>query len=261
MDIRLRDCDTGTHYLVDTKAQLVCANLEEVPRVSRANTVTGALAERALAAATEYEDYFVRPVPGTRTPDGRFLVGGGLTRAEAAALAAGRDVQVERTALELHLDFFDADGDGSIGFAENYHGWRALGFSRLRAALKAFLVGIFFGFRIDIDRIASRRYASSGVFRHGGGIDEGRLAPYLVEFDDAGGELSFAQVLSALERHSDPGLVSRGQFRSLFAVCKRMNAGRDVLTRAQFEGLFDGSLLWQAASMTNNAGRRARLLQ
>jgi hypothetical protein len=40
-----------------------------------------------------------------------------------------------------------------------------------------------------------------------------------------------------------------------------MNAGRSVVTQAQFEGLFDGSLLWLAASMTNNAGRRARMLR
>jgi hypothetical protein len=261
MDIRLRDCDTGTHYIVDTTARTVCANLEESPRVSRADAVAPALAERALAAATEYEEYFVRAIPGTRTPDGKFVVRGGLTRAEAAALAAGRDVQAERTALELHLDFFDADGDSRITFMENYRGWRALGFSRFTAALKAFFAGIVFGFRIDIDRIASRRYASSGVFRPGGGIDEGRLAPYLAEFKDAGGELSFAQVRAALERNADPGPVSRGQFRSFFAVCRRMNAGRNVVTRAQFVGLFDGSFFWQAASMTDKAGRRARMLR
>jgi hypothetical protein len=261
MDIRLRDCDTRTHYIVDTTARTVCANLEEGPRVSRADAVAPALAERALAAAKEYEEYFVRAIPGTRTPDGKFFVRGGLTRAEAAALVAGRDVQAERTALALHLDFFDADGDGRITFMENYRGWGALGFPRFTAALKAFLAAIFFGFRIDIDRIASRRYPSSGVFRPGGGIDEARLAPYLAEFKHAGGELTFAQVRAALERNADPGMVSRGQFRSLFAVCRRMNAGRSVITQAQFEGLFDGSLLWLAASMTNNAGRRARWLQ
>ena len=176
-------------------------------------------------------------------------------------MTAGREVRPERTALELHLDFFDLDGDGKITLKENYRGWRALGFSRFKAALKALFAALFFGFRIDIDRIANRRYASSGIFRKDGGIDEARLAPYLAEFDDAGGELGFAQALSALERHSDPGMVSRAQFRSLFAVCRRMNAGRGVLTKAQFAGLFDGSLLWQAASMPNNAGRRARFLQ
>jgi Caleosin related protein len=261
MHMRLRDSDTGTYYVVDTAARTVCANLEERPRLSRADAVVGALAERALAAATEYEEYFARPVPGTRTPDGRFLVRGSLTRTEAATLAAGRDVPAERTALELHLDFFDADGDGTITLTENYRGWRALGFARFKAALKALFAAVFFGFRIDIEGIAKRRYPSSGVFRPGGGVDELRLAPYLAEFKHVGDELGFAQVLAALERNADPGMVSRAQFRSFFAVCKRMNAGREVVTKAQFVGLFDGSLFWQAASMTDSAGRRARFLR
>jgi hypothetical protein len=37
-----------------------------------------------------------------------------------------------------------------------------------------------------------------------------------------------------------------------------MNAGSNAVTKAQFVGLFDGSLLWQAASLPDNAGRRAR---
>jgi caleosin-related protein len=250
MQIRLREPGAATGFIVDMKAGKAYGD-----------GLAPALVERAVASASDYARYFVRPVPGTATPDGEFLVRGGLTRREAAALAAGRQVRPERTALELHLDFFDLDGDGTISLTENYRGWRALGFSRVAAVLKALLAALFFGFRIDTDRIARRRYASSGIFRKDGGIDQTRLAPYLAEFDDAGGELSFAQALSALERHSDPGLVSRGQFRSLFAVCKRMNGGRGVLTKAQFAGLFDGSLLWQSASMTNNAGRRARFLQ
>jgi hypothetical protein len=247
MHIRLCEPTTRSRLIVDTSARKVYGSGIEAD-----------LAERGLAAACEYAEYFVRAIPGTTSLDGKLIVRGGVTRAEAAALAAGREVPVERTALELHLDFFDADGDGRITLAENYRGWRALGFSRIGAGLKMFFAALFFGFRIDIERIANRRYASSAVFARDGGLDEKRLAPYLAEFDDAGGELSFAQVLKALERHSDPGMVSRGQFRSLFAVCRRMNAGRDTVTKAQFVALFDGSLLWQAASMTNSAGQRAR---
>jgi hypothetical protein len=250
MHLRLHQPASGTRLIVDTSSRKVYGYATEA-----------ALQADGLAAACEYAEYFVRAIPGTCTPDGRFTVRGGLTRAEAAALAAGGEVPAERTALELHLDFFDEDGDGRITLPENYRGWRALGFSRFAAGAKAlFSALVFGGYAIDIERIANRRYAASGVFRRDGGIDEARLAPYLAEFDDAGGELSCAQVLAALERNSDPGMVSRRQFRSLFAVCRRMNAGRSVVTKAQFTGLFDGSLLWQAASLPNNAGRRARSL-
>jgi hypothetical protein len=261
MQIRLRDCATATSYVVDTTARMVYADLGEEHTVSRAHRADPGLAERALASASEYAEYFVCAVPGTRTPDGKFFVRGPLTQTEAAALEDGGEVPNERAALHLHLDFFDSDGDGRITPAENYRGWRALGFSRFGAALKTLFSALFFGVHIEIDRIGEKHYAGTGIFDRAGGIDEARRAPYLAEFDAAGGELGFTEVLAALERHSAAGMVSRAQFRSLFAVCRRMNANRGVITKAQFCGLFDGSLLWQAASMTNNAGRRARSLQ
>jgi len=262
MQIRLRDCDTRTYYVVDTTARTVCADLEERGRVSLADRADADLAARALASASEYAEYFVRAIPGTRTPDGNFFVRGALTQAEAAALAAGGELPTERTPLRLHLDFFDSDLDGRITLTENYRGWRGLGFSRFAAALKALFSALLFGGpTIQIDRIRSQRYASSGIFDRNGAIDEARLAPYLHEFDAAGGELSFEQVFAAFDRYSTGGMVSRLQFRSLFALCKRLNANRSVITKAQFVGLFDGSLLWLAASMTDNAGRRARWLQ
>jgi hypothetical protein len=246
MQIRLRDPDSGRPLIVDTAARKVYAEGAD-PGVK----------ERALSAACEYSRYFVRAVPGTTTPEGRFLVRGGLTRAEATALAQGRPVRAERTALELHLDFFDADGDARITLPENYRGWRVLGFSRFSAAFKAlFSALVFGGYAIDIERIGRRRRKSTGVFDRGGALDEAQLASYLAEFDAAGGELGFEALLETLRRHSAPGVVSRAQFRSFFAVCRRMNSNRSVITKGQFVGLFDGSLLWQAASMAGSAGRR-----
>jgi hypothetical protein len=262
MHIRLRDCATRTYFLVDTTARSVCADLDERGAVRRADRPDAALAERALASASDYAEYFARAVPGTRTPDGKFLVRGPLTQAERAALQAGGDVPTERPALHLHLDFFDPDLDGRITLGENYRAWRGLGFSRFGAAVKALFSALFFGWpAIEIERIGARRHAGTGIFDRQGAIDEACRAPYLAQFDAAGGELSFGQVLDLLERHSAEGIVSRAQFRSLFAVCKRQNGNRDVITKSQFNGLFDGSLLWQAASTPNSAGRRARWLQ
>lgn len=262
MHIRLRDCATRTYFVVDTTARTVYADLKERGAVGRGDEPDAALVERALASASDYAQYFARAVPGTKTPDGKFFVRGPLTQAERAALEAGGDVPTERPALHLHLDFFDPDLDGRITLGENYRAWRGLGFSRFGAAVKTVFSALFFGWpTIEIGRIGAKRYASTGIFDRQGGIDEARLAPYLGEFDDAGGELSFEQVFDLLQRHSPKGVVSRLQFRSLFAVCKRQNGNREVITKAQFTGLFDGSLLWQAASTPNDAGRRARWLQ
>jgi hypothetical protein len=262
MHLRLRSCDTATYFIVDTKTRAVYADLEERGAVNRGNAPDAGLAERALQSACDYAEYFVRAVPGTITPDGRFFVRGPLTQAERADLQAGGEVPTERPALLLHLDFFDAELEGRITLSENYHGWRALGFSWRAAALKAFFSALFFGWpTIEVGRIGAKRYTSTGIFDRHGRIDEARLAPYLAEFDAAGGEMSFEQVRDLLKRRSPNGVVSKLQFGSLFEVCKRQNGNREVITEVQFIGLFDGSLLWQAASMPNNAGRRARWLQ
>jgi hypothetical protein len=262
MRLRLRDRQTGTLFVVDTAARTVCADLAERGKVSRADRPAAVLAERALASATDYAEYFVRAVPGTVTPDGKFFVRGPLTQAERVALEAGNEVPAERAALELHLDFFDADLDGRITLGESYRAWRSLGFPVLESAAKALLSALVFGGpTIEVARIGAKRRASTGVFDRLGGIDEARLAPYLARFDAAGGELSFDELLELLARHSPNALVSRTQFRSLFAVCRRQNGGREAITKLQFTGLFDGSLLWLAASMPDRAGRRARWLQ
>ena len=110
MQVRLRDGDTGTYYVVDTAARTVCANLEERPRVSRADAVAGALAERALAAATEYEEYFARAVPGTRTPDGKFLA---VATNGCVQLLSGTEVQdnpiMHESGTSCYISF-SADG-------------------------------------------------------------------------------------------------------------------------------------------------------
>ncbi len=258
MDMRLRSVDTGTHFIVDTQARAVYADLEERGAVNRGDVPDAGLAGRVLESAREYAEYFARPVPGTATPDGKFLVRGPLTPAERAALAGGADVRTERSALEQHLDFFDADLDGRITLAESYRGWRALGFSPPWSLLKAVFAALFFGWpTIDIARIAARRYASTGVFDRRGAVDEACLAPYLAHFDAAGGELSVDQLRDVLRR-SSAGIVSRLQFASFCSLCTRLNGNRRVVTRRQFTGLFDGSLLWQAAFTPDASGRRPR---
>jgi hypothetical protein len=242
MFLRLRHLESGKYFVIDVASGTVYAG-------------DFALAERALASAREYAKRFARAVPGNLTLDGAFEVRGPVTRAEQAELAAGRPIPQERTALQLHLDFFDLDLDGSIALAESFAGWRGLGFALFPALLKTALSAIFFG------RAARRRYSgTTGIFDAQGRIDGARLREYLAEFHAAGGSLSFEDTIALLNRKSARGFVSRRQFGSLFEVCRRLN-NAEIITQAQFKALFDGSLLWRAASMTNRAGRRARWLQ
>jgi hypothetical protein len=261
MLMRLRARDSGTRFIVDTRSAGVYADPDEGGWIGAANRVDLDLGERVLKSVLEYLEYFA-PLPGNATPDGKLEVRGALSRTEERAFADGQRVASERPALLLHLDFFDRDLDGRITLAESYAAWRALGFPVLRASWKTLLSALVFGrwrggFAIEVDRIGERRYArSSGIFDRAGRIDTARLGACLAAFG-ANGELSFDAVIALLERCGADGKVSRTQFRSLFEVCARLNGGRQVVTAAQFRGLFDGSLLWLAACTPDNAGRRA----
>lgn len=263
MPIRLRDRDTQTRYVVDLAGGKVYSDRKEQGAISQANQVHGALADRVLASAREYCDFF-DVVPGNMTPDGKLEVRGSLTRGEHDAFASGRTVASERPALLLHLDFFDGDLDGRITLAENYAGWRRLGLPWLAASFKALTSSLLFGsikagLAIELDRLDGMRYASvTRVYDAAGRIDQAKLDAYLAAFDAAGRPLGFGEVIELLDRSSATGFVSRSQFKSLFQVCERLNKGSKVITRSQFRGLFDGSLLWLAASTPDNAGRRAQ---
>jgi hypothetical protein len=260
--LRLRDCTTQTYFVVDMEARQVYVDRAERGSIGPEDKISGDIAERVLDSACGYQKLFARPVPGNRTPDDKFEVRGCLTRSERAAFAAGHSVPAERAALLLHLDFFDRDLDGKISLAENYRGWRCLGFPKLAALGKAALSAALFGkvlakFAVDIERIGAKRYAhNTGLYDNAGRIDQARLAEYLAFFDAKGEPLTFDETLTLLRKLSAPGFISRSQFRSLFSVCKRLNKGAKVVTKAQFRGLFDGSLLWLAAATTNDAGRR-----
>lgn len=252
--LRLRDRATGSCFIVDTAKGKVYADRHDRRSIGREDEFRGDAAERALKSARENAELFELAVPGNTTFDGKFDVRGTLTRQEEMAFAGGGRVPSERPALLLHLDFFDGDLDGKITLTENYGGWRRLGFSRLAGLWKTLTSALFFGrvgarMAIDVGCIGEKRYASgTGIYDAAGCIDRARLDTYLAAFDAVRRPLSFAETMALLERHSAKGTVSRTQFRSLFSVCERLNRGEKVVTRAQFCGLFEGSLLWLAAA-------------
>jgi len=65
--------------------------------------------------------------------------------------------------------------------------------------------------------------------------------------------ISQEEARAIIERRASLGMVSSGQFRSLFKVCERVNNGRTI-TREQFQMLFEGTLLVYAASYPGRDG-------
>ncbi len=262
LPIRLRERASQAYFIVDTESGKVYADKNGDGRIHAEEEVAGAKASDLLASARAYKRLFDEPVPGNRTPDERYDVRGPVTQEEQKQLATGGAVDAERSALLLHLDFFDADLDGKITASENLAGWKRLKFGTAGALVKTGMSAAVFGrvregMAIDVESIGAHRYASTtGIYDAAGRIDHARLDEFLAAFDTAGRPLSFDEVIVLLDRMSAKGTVSRGQFRSLFSVCKVLNKGAEVITREQFRGLFDGSLLHLAAATTDSEGKR-----
>lgn len=256
--LRLRHAALG-HFIV--AGVDVHADLDADGRISRDDRYDGEAAAALRAGAAWLDAYFEPPFPGARSADPAISSGGPLNAVEAAAFAAGRPVPAKRPDLLGHLDFFDRrDRDGRISLGENYRGWRDLGYGAWKAITLTIGSAVVFGrpgdgWAIDVERIGERRpRGSTRIYGPDGNVDQARLAEFAAAFD-GGGVLTHDQLRAALTAKAALGTVPRRQFESLCLLTERMNGSKTV-TREQFVGLFDNSLFWTAASLTDAAGKR-----
>jgi hypothetical protein len=255
LSLRLRSNETGDFLVVDDGRVYRDDNGDG--RINSADELPpdSEVARAARAAAVYIEQLFADPCPGVRSADGRFTSAGELNSAETTRLRLGEAILVRRPDVWAHLDFFDElERDGIITLRENYIGWRALGWGRIGAATKALVSGVVFGrarhgFRVDIEAIQERRPKhGTGIYdRATGNLSPARLEEYLKEFDRhaVNGKLGHRELEQLLAKGGPLGRVPRGQFRSLVQLTTKLN-GSPTVTREQFIGLYDGSLLYVA---------------
>ena len=112
-------------------------------------------------------------------------------------------------------------------------------------------------FGIDIERVGEKRpTGSTGIYGPDGNVDRPRLAAFAAVFDRSpDGVLTHDQLKAALDERVTLGKIPSRQFGSLLALTARIN-GAETITRDQFNGLFDNSLFWTAASLPDRSGRR-----
>jgi len=264
--LRIYDRQGTRHYLVDSGNAVYTSKGASNPicRDTPADPARDPIAE-LRAAAKFFDQYYLVPFSGIATNDGRFVSRGRLNSRESGRFNAGEGIRGRRPALAEHLDFFDqCPADGMITVRENFTGWRALGFGLLRAALQTLLSSVLFGrvadgFAIDIDRIGEKRKGgNTGIYDANGEVDPQRMQRFLDDFDRAAKEartlaISQEKASAIIDTHASLGMVSSGQFRSLFKVCERVNNGKTI-TREQFQMLFEGTLLVYAASYPRRDG-------
>jgi peroxygenase len=173
-----------------------------------------------------------------------------------------------RTALQKHVDFFDADHDGRITLSDTYDGLRRLGLGRARAAAFAGVINAALGWStsgapsltVDAGRIhAGKHRSDTGVYDKKGRFSQPRFERLFARHDaDGDGALDGEELarLCADNRVDLMGhLGSKAEFGLLLDIAGEERHGKKVLTRGRLQRFYNGSLLYQIAEEV--AARRA----
>jgi hypothetical protein len=263
--VRIQHEPTGRTYVV--KGGEVYGDKDGDGKIAKSERLTSDPQGTSLAAIKNTADYFGKyfdnPYPGTKGIDAGLKSGGLLNAKEVDQFEKDPKGVVEsRSELWGHVDFFDRkDVDGRVTVKENWDGWRALGYGFMRSAFGTAASAVIFGsardgFAIDVEEIQKRRpKGSSGLYdKDTGRLDKAKMAEYLAEFDKKGGTLTHDELQEVLKKKANLGRVPKGQFQSLLELCEKMN-GSKTITKAQFQGAFDSSLLYLAAEYNGNERR------
>lgn len=168
-----------------------------------------------------------------------------------------------RTALQKHVDFFDADGNSRITLAETYGGFRRLGFGCSRSALFAGVIHLALGpttsgfptLTIDSRRIHLGKHSSdTGIFDSLGHFQAASFNRRFNESDeDRDGALTATELSRLLARRRTDWIghmASWAEFSLLFGLAGETRGTEKVLTRERLASFYDGSLLHQLAANT-----------
>jgi peroxygenase len=173
-----------------------------------------------------------------------------------------------RTALQKHVDFFDADHDGRISLSETYCGLRRLGLGAARSAAFAGVINAALGsstsgaasLSVDAERIHAGKHASdTGVYDASGRFSQARFRQLFASYDSDGDGALDTVELNRMYAGSRTDLMghlgSRAEFGLLLDLAGEDRNGKRVLTRERLLRFYNGSLFYQLAE--DVAARRA----
>ncbi|MFT5681110.1 MAG: peroxygenase [Myxococcota bacterium] len=178
----------------------------------------------------------------------------------------------DRSALQLHADFFDITGDGWITWSETYTGCRQLGFSTVTASGLASAINLALGaatngstWTINIDDIHLGKHGSdTGVYDADGNYVEAAFEAlfetYDVDEDDALSDTEFEALYTGQYTDLSGSLASKAEFGLLMDIAGEVRTREvyswwygtttesyEVLTRDTLESFYDGSLFYDIA--------------
>jgi hypothetical protein len=131
LPIRYRNVRTGQSYIVDPEDHVYKAGRKEIRHADR---IEGAEAEALVGARKAF--FASQPQRSFGITHEDFSPRGPLSAADQATFGRGEPVSASRSDLAGHMDYFDTDHDGLIGFIEGRDAWHALGYGKEEAYQK-----------------------------------------------------------------------------------------------------------------------------
>ncbi|MFO0728888.1 MAG: caleosin family protein [Myxococcota bacterium] len=215
----------------------------------------------ALVEAADYiSTYFEPRALGPMSQDRSIESKGSLNQVELKEFE-GAGTDVNRNKLLEHLAYFDSNGDGKISLRENFGSWKSLRYGLLKSVTLTAGSAVFFGLMagtgltIHLDKLP-RPKGSTGIYGKDGNLNPEKFEFFMKAFEakaDETGVMTQDQAKAVIAKQIDLGMVPKRQFGSFYDLCEKMNNGKTV-TVDQVRWLYDGSLMWRAASMTGHDG-------
>ncbi len=191
-----------------------------------------------------------------------------LDTAEPQAADLVKSMQALRpTALQLHLSFFDKDGDGTVTRTETVLSLRQLGLSPAKASATALLIHVFLGPKttgrwnsldISVKNIKLGKHGSdSGAFDADGRFDPAAFERMFASFDaNRSNSLSEPEILAMIAANAKlrPGAesASKQEFQLLLQIAADTAEDADgkripAISRSRLQDFYDGSLFFKLA--------------
>ncbi|XP_024518194.1 peroxygenase [Selaginella moellendorffii] len=177
--------------------------------------------------------------------------------------------QKGKTPLELHVEFFDRDGDGKVYPWETYNGFRALGFDIPFSVFSTLALNVALSyptleswipdllFPVHIKNIHKGIHGSdTGIYDHDGNFDEANFEKTFAKFARTHPDkMTFDEILTMTRRNRDVNdffgwAAAQLEWRPAYEIMRDQDG---FASKEDIRAIYDGSLFYQVEQRVKGA--------